>query len=205
MPHDRNPRHIDGSRGLGKGTPVAIHSARMALEPRLVFDAAAMSTGIDIIDSARDVVDPSGHAETHAAALDVTSSGGAVPTGAGDAGAPTLVVVDSRAPERDALIASAGAGRQVIVVAPDADPIAAISAALEGHGDRLAEVESLYIVGAPDGAGARLGAAPLADAVLIARAEEVMGWRDGLSDHATIHVAAGEKGGPPGSPTRSWT
>jgi Domain of unknown function (DUF4347) len=176
-----NDSHGNGPRSRKKVSPVGAHSTRLALEPRLVFDAAAAATAVEVLDAAHDAVE---HAPAHDATAEPAPWSAEQPVSAGDPAAPTLVVVDGRAAGRDALLASAGPGRQVLVIGAGDDAVSAISAALRDHPG----VEAVHLVGAPDGADARLGAMPLTDAIVSGRAEEVMGWRDGLADGAGIHV-----------------
>lgn len=166
--------------GKRKNSLLGIHSTRLALEPRLVFDAAAVATAVEVLDTAHDTA---GYDAQHDAAADPAPAGEA-PAPAGEPSAPTLVVVDERAAERDALLASAGAGRQVLVIGAGNDPVSVISAVMQ---DRTG-IEAVHLVGAPDGTGTRLGSMPLTDAIVSGRAEEVMGWRDGFADGADIHV-----------------
>ncbi|WP_236025116.1 DUF4347 domain-containing protein [Arenibaculum pallidiluteum] len=176
--HDKPAAKAPSSR---KSTTIASHSVRLALEPRLVFDAALVATIAEVNDQGADAAAPDSHPDNNGP--DVPGSAVA-PSSYGSTHSPTVVVVDARSPERDSLVASAGPGREVVVVAADADPVNSVTAALA---DRRG-IDSLHLVGFEGEDGLRLGSAPLTEAIVTGRGSEIAGWRDAFEDPGTITV-----------------
>ncbi|MEZ5729495.1 MAG: DUF4347 domain-containing protein [Burkholderiaceae bacterium] len=100
-----------------------------------------------------------------------------------------LVVVDATVPEAETLVArltaEAGSDRalSVVMVESGTDGIATVSEVLSGAGKRF---DAIHLISHGQDASATLGVTTLDANSLVARADEIAAWREGLSDSADL-------------------
>jgi len=188
-----------------------IHSQRLALESRLVFDGAMVAT---VTEVQADSVDNKPVSDTPAAAqsappvdffmdktppavdyqpmVDSTDNQPAFaiePTqtvspvsGVSGAYATTLIVVDPRADNAGALYSNPPVNTQVIVLDAARDGFQQVSELLQGRHD----VTQLDVISWSDGTNQWLGNKPLSSVIDSNVSNELMTWGDGFTDNANI-------------------
>ena len=179
----------------------AAASRRLVLEPRMMFDGAALVTAAAVADDAPDPENTAPHhaGEPQAAVPEpVAPAAPTEPVPPRDAGAPSpraILFVDGRVPDRATLTAGLAGDVELVVLDPARDGLAQIGGALAGRQG----VQSLHIVSHGESGTLLLGASRVTGSVLSGNADAVAGWRDALTDDADIllygcDVGAGEAG-----------
>ncbi|WP_431855228.1 VCBS domain-containing protein [Azospirillum sp.] len=184
------------------------NSLKVILEPRLVFDGAAVATAshtaADVIDQSKDTAahdapahgaashdDASGaaaapapvdapHADPAAAAAPIPADGRAIAPPA--APVQEIVFADSRIEGLQTLLSGVPAGVAVVVLDPTRDGIEQISETLAGR----TGIEAIHVLSHGSDGSVTLGGSTLNAVTLSARAEDVAGWRDAMADDADI-------------------
>ncbi|MEN9891591.1 MAG: hypothetical protein RLY78_1886 [Pseudomonadota bacterium] len=184
------------TRGAGP-EPLRSVDAPLALEPRLMFDAAAVITAAETLPihdhdhDAGAVEAPAAEAQVRAVddatavglaltQLNARSAGTDDAAGAAGALSDTVVFVDGRLQDLDALCASWPEGLQVVVFDPAQDGLAQIEAALAGRQD----VASLHLITHGSAGSLQLGATLLQPTALDA-------VQAGQLDAIRAHLAPG--------------
>jgi len=215
----RDGHRKDGEAGerhglAGSGGPL---SGNMPLEPRLLFDGAAMAAGADAHDAAMRQHDAGGadHANPDAPDHAGTAEGGReagrgrdteallealrdAPAVGERQGAETteIVFIDPSVEDYEQLVAGLGAAVEVVVLDGDSDGVEQIASALDGR----TGVDAIHIIahGAPGALD--LGSATLtADSITGDHADELATISEALSGRADILIygcdfASGEAG-----------
>ncbi|HEV7368279.1 cadherin-like domain-containing protein, partial [Arenibaculum sp.] len=175
-------------------TPLAI-----ALEPRLVFDAALAGTALD---TALDAVEQDAPSETVAdtVAPPEPAAGDPAPSDGSFAardvsGVREIVFVDSRVRDADVLLGALPDWVEVVRLDVGRDAVDQITGTLAGRHD----VAALHILSHGGEGTLTLGTGTLNSAVLMARSDQVAAWGDALADGADIvlygcEVAGSETG-----------
>ncbi|AWK89143.1 DUF4347 domain-containing protein [Azospirillum thermophilum] len=201
------------------------NSLKIVLEPRYVFDGAAVATVAESIDKVIDQThrDPAASQDAAQDAVHAASAT-AAPRHAGDAppapaeatghdtgslpaapaGQPAappaapvheIVFVDSRVDNLPALTASVPSGVEVVVLDPARDGIGQITGALAGR----TNLDAIHIVSQGSAGALPVGRDLLTSAALVGRADEVASWRDHLADGGGIGIHGLESAGSAGS------
>ncbi|MBL8483503.1 MAG: DUF4347 domain-containing protein, partial [Rhodocyclaceae bacterium] len=155
------------------------------LEPRIMFDAAAVATADQAPVPEPAPAPDAGHA-AHAAgehnlALEAPAAAG---SGAATGAAREVLIIDTRAPDWQQLAQNARAGVEVVVLDPTRDGIAQIDAALAGHSG----VAALHLVSHGADGMLQLGSTRLDADTLAARAGEVSAWSAHFSAGADVLI-----------------
>ena len=175
-------------------------SRLLALEPRLLFDGAAMVAAQDVAyqnDAHTQDGDKQGHASDSQSERSVDAQKSLDFDGSFASVNPVnVVVIDSRVPDLDSLVADLEAGgAQVHVVQANESGLTAISNALA-----LAQnADSLHIISHGNSGSITLGSDTINSATLQAQSAQVQDWAYYLTQDADIllygcDVAAGEQG-----------
>ena len=132
-----------------------------ALEPRMVFDAALIATATTAADHAADAaVDPhhivADPVDTHAGLIDALQS---IPA---DTRGETVVFVDQRVANYQAIVANAAPGAQIVLLNSNSGGLEQIAAYLQSHHN----VDSIHILSHGGEAQLQLGSDLLTDANL---------------------------------------
>ena len=171
-------------------------SHMLALEPRLMFDAAALVTAADGAQDAADASQASdSQTETQqddqSEILDLFES--YVPPA--ERSGNTLVFIDASVPEQDVLVEGLAEDTEVIVLEAGRDGVEQISEALDGREG----LTSIHIVSHGDDGVLRLGNTLLSSRNMDQYTTQLTGWGDSLTEQADIliygcDVANGETG-----------
>jgi len=193
----------EAARGRGKrssggaATATAQPPARlrmMALEPRLMFDAAAVEAAVEAVHTDSAAVADAGHGATlvDAAARLVQVAPAAV---AVDAERKEIVFIENNVPDLAGLLAGMPAGREVVVLDSAQDGLAQMASYLQGRSG----IDALHIVSHGAEAELGLGTLTLTSANLAEHAGDLATLRSALSEHADLllygcDVGAGSDG-----------
>jgi hypothetical protein len=168
----------------------------LALEPRLMFDAAALVTAVDGTQDAADssqTTDPQADTQQddQSEILDLFES--YVPPA--ERSGNTLVFIDASVPDQDVLVEGLAEDTEVIVLEAGRDGVEQISEALDGREG----LTSIHIVSHGDDGVLRLGNSLLSSENLDQYTTQLSAWGDALTEQADIllygcDVAQGETG-----------
>lgn len=177
----------------------------LALEPRILFDAAVASAATDphhtsghtpgpAADATEPHADPAAHATpTQGPASSPATGGAAAPAELASAASRHLVVVDARVSEREQLLAGLPAGTEVLVLQGGQDGVAAIAAALAEIG--RADSVQIFSHGGPG--QVLLGSRLVSADNLGSLAASLEAWRDHLAQDADIQLYGCSAGAGP--------
>ena len=175
-------------------------SRLLALEPRLLFDGAAMVAAQDVAyqnDAHTQDGDKQGHASDSQSERSVDAQKSLDFDGSFASVNPVnVVVIDSRVPDLDSLVADLEAGgAQVHIVQANESGLTAISNALA----QAQNADSLHIISHGNSGSITLGSDTINSATLQAQSAQVQDWAYYLTQDADIllygcDVAAGEQG-----------
>nr|CRH05300.1 protein of unknown function [Candidatus Magnetococcus massalia] len=172
----------------------------LALEPRMMFDAAALVT-MDMVDDQL-IEQGLGQSESLSAQdalTDVEAKDfGALflsPTATGELEQQNLILIDSQVADPDQLLQAFGDRDNVYILDSNHDGIEQISDILSGH-DNLA---SVHVLSHGSSGELQLGSSLLDSDTLASRSDEIAGWQNALSEDADLmiygcSVAEGEDG-----------
>ena len=168
----------------------------LALEPRLMFDAAALVTAVDATQDAADSTQTTDsqtdtQQDDQSDILDLFES--YVPPA--ERSGNTLVFIDASVPEQDVLVEGLAEDTEVIVLEAGRDGVEQISEALDGREG----LTSIHIVSHGDDGVLRLGNTLLSSENLDQYTTQLTAWGDALTEQADIliygcDVANGETG-----------
>ena len=171
-------------------------SHMLALEPRLMFDAAALVTAVDANQDATDSTQTTDsqtdtQQDDQSDILDLFES--YVPPA--ERSGNTLVFIDASVPEQDVLVEGLAEDTEVIVLEAGRDGVEQISEALDGREG----LTSIHIVSHGDDGVLRLGNTLLSSDNLDEYTTQLSAWGDALTEQADIliygcDVANGETG-----------
>ena len=185
--------------GKGSRTRGGKPSRRLVLEPRMMFDAAAVTTAATLADDHADAAPATAHRDAGADASRDAAPDHAAPAALAQVPAPeaprAILFVDAGVPGRDMLTSGLAPDVELVVLDPSRDGLAQITATLAGRDG----VQSVHIVSHGEPGALVLGSTRVSQSVLTANADAIAGWRDALSDGADIllygcDVGAGEAG-----------
>jgi hypothetical protein len=144
------------------------------LEPRVVFDGAALATGIEAVADQPDPAHIAAPLQDSEAPLPDFSTGAPSPT--------EIVIVDGRIKDADLLIEGLSADAEVFILDPSSDGIAQITDILSQQGG----LSAIHIFSHGDAAKLFLGDGELSVANIGDNAEALSGWGDALSANGDL-------------------
>ncbi|WP_027360161.1 DUF4347 domain-containing protein [Desulforegula conservatrix] len=177
----RNKNNHQKSISAGRRTGSMI----MALEPRILYDAAAPAVLIDAFsamsgaESFHGSPQPLFHIESDAANLDSSSRAATAFSQKTE-----IVFVDSSVPDLNTLVSGISANAEVVVLDPGKDGIAQISSVLSQRHN----LDSVHLISHGSEGSAMLGSSSLNSNALEARSSEVGSWGSSLKQGGDILV-----------------
>ncbi len=161
----------------------------IALEPRYVFDAAAIATATDAAESGNDAHAGDGENGAHAAEKGADAEAAAVDgderaenATAGETPRREIVFIDAGVRDIGALMDNIAPEAEIVVLSGDRDGVAQISAALAG----FRGVDAVHIISHGEAGGIRLGNGELSERTVDQYAAVLAGWSASLADGADI-------------------
>ena len=158
----------------------------MALEPRIMYDAAAVATAA----AASDIHSDTTHTDTtHTDTIhsDPTPATDAAPTDSAPAPAPArhdIVIIDAAVPDIQTLINAVTPGDQIFILQGDRDGVQQIADII--HDNNLHDLSSIQIVSHGGQGEVRLGSTVLTDANLAAHADALNAIGQSLTSDGDI-------------------
>lgn len=155
----------------------------IALEPRYVFDAAAVATATDAMESGNDAHGGENQAANGEDAPAVNGEGEeAVAAADGERPRREIVFIDADVQDAATLIENVAPDAEVILLSADRDGVAQISATLAGYRD----VDAVHIISHGEAGGIRLGSGELSARTVDQYAAVLAGWKGSLADGADL-------------------
>lgn len=173
-------------------------SCLLALEPRIMYDAAGLATGVDGMEAAAQTSDDlAGNSSTDTFQNEVSDiqeafKGYVPPT---QNPSSEIVFISTAVPDYQHLIQGISSDAQVVLVDPEADGVSQISEALASYRD----LDAIHIVSHGGKGSLLLGQSQLTAGNLTENAEHLKVWGEALSKEGDIllygcDVAAGKEG-----------
>jgi large repetitive protein len=154
----------------------------MALEPRIMFDAAAVHTAAAAANAAEHADTPSDTSHDASASANEVQAPAAVLTNASPAN--EVVFVDERVPDYEQLVTGARPDVQIVVIRSGQDGLSTISSTLA---DRSG-ITAIHVVSHGSPGSFLLGTAVVDSTTLSARESEVAAWAHSLTSSADLLV-----------------
>ncbi|WP_162937751.1 cadherin-like domain-containing protein [Indioceanicola profundi] len=153
------------------------------LEPRVMFDAAAVASVVGLVDQAASAQAAPPEVESAAPQPDPTPTYDNAPT-IGQSAGPVLVFASANDVGRLDMLAGMPAGATVIGLEPGRDPLARITEVLAG----AQGVEQVHLILNGEDEGPELAGSLIGPAQITASAQQVAGWSDAFAATPAIIV-----------------
>ncbi len=170
---------------------------RLALEPRILYDASGLAAGLDIISDGTDIgdhaLDNADQADTVESSISIDSISEFIPPAVQNV--DEIVFVDPGVRDYSELIKNIDSDATVIVLDPDKDGISQITDILSGYEN----ISSVHILSHGNEAGINLGSVEFNSDVIDFYSSSLKEWKNSLTEDADIliygcDVAKGEEG-----------